>query len=69
MPVNKKAREMGVFDPGEIALFWRVFDATSLPSEDDDERERRASRIIANFAAGIRDEDELKELSRKPLGR
>ena len=69
MPVNKKAQELGVFDAEEIDLFWRVFDATTLPDEGGEDRERRASRIIANYTAGIRDEGELIELSRKPLGR
>ncbi|TIV13782.1 MAG: circularly permuted type 2 ATP-grasp protein, partial [Mesorhizobium sp.] len=34
-----------------------------------DEREALASRILANFMAGIQDEEELVSLSRLPLGR
>jgi len=69
MPVNRKAQEMGVFSASEIALFWRVFDQSKRPGETEAEREARASRIIANYMAGIEDEAELVSLSKKPLGR
>jgi hypothetical protein len=69
MPVERKAKEFGAFDQKEIALFWRVYDATRAIGESDVEAEHRASRIIANYAAGITDEAELIELSRRPLGR
>jgi hypothetical protein len=69
MPIHRKAQEMGVFSATEIALFRRVFDRSKQPGETDAEREARASRIIANYMAGIDDEEELVELSMKPLGR
>jgi hypothetical protein len=69
MPINRKAREMGVFSASEIALFRRVFDRSKVQGEKESDREARASRIIANYMAGIRDEDELASLSKKPLGR
>jgi hypothetical protein len=69
MPVERKAKEFGAFAPSEIALFWRVYDATKAAGESDAEANHRASRIIANYAAGITDEAELIELSRRPLGR
>jgi hypothetical protein len=59
----------GVFQPEEVALLIRVFDATSRKLENVSDREQRASRIIANYQLGIRDEAELIELSRQPLGR
>jgi hypothetical protein len=69
MPFNRRAGELGAFGPEEIALFWRVFDATRPPDETDQDADHRASRIIANYSAGISDEKELIELSRKPFGR
>ena len=69
MPVNKKASEFGTFDAKEIAMFWRIFDATKVDGETELDAEHRASRIIANYTAGIVDEAELAEMSRKPFGR
>lgn len=69
MPVDRKAQEKGIFSANEIALFWRVFDQSKVRDESESDREARASRIIANYMAGIRDEEELVSLSKKPLGR
>jgi hypothetical protein len=69
MPIHRKAQGMGVFSATEIALFRRVFDRSGQPGETEAEREARASRIIANYMAGIEDEAELIALSMKPLGR
>ena len=69
MPVSRKAKELGTFSPEEVELFWRVFDAAKMPGESESEAEFRAARIIATYSAGITDENELTELSRKPLGR
>jgi hypothetical protein len=69
MPIHRKAQEMGVFSATEIALFRRVFEGSGRPDETEAEREARASRIIANYMAGIEDEAELIALSMKPLGR
>lgn len=69
MPISRKAQEMGVFSASEVALFWRVFDQSKRLGETAAEQEARASRIIANYMAGIDDEAELVALSRKPLGR
>jgi hypothetical protein len=68
MPI-RKAAETSAFGPDEIAMFWRVFSAMKVERESEADAEHRASRIIANYEAGIRDEKELLELSRKPLGR
>ncbi len=67
MPIVRLTK--GVFTPEEIDFLSRVFQAGSAPKETEDQREHRASRIIANYVAGITDERELLELSRKPLGR
>ncbi|UCI06531.1 hypothetical protein [Mesorhizobium sp. B1-1-8] len=57
------------FTPEETARLGRVFEAGRVAGETEEQKEARASRIIANYMAGITDEAELLELSRKPLGR
>ncbi|TPN79643.1 hypothetical protein FJ987_14425 [Mesorhizobium sp. CU2] len=57
------------FTPDEIVMLGRVFDRGSIEGETAEQKEARASRIIANYMAGITDEAELIELSRRPLGR
>lgn len=69
MPIRKKLEDASVFRPVEIELLSRIFAETSVEGESAEDRERRASRIIANYQLGIRDEKELIELSRRPLGR
>ena len=50
-------------------MLERVFEQLKLDNQSPDAREAIASRIIANFMAGITDEDELVSLSKQPLGR
>lgn len=69
MPMRTKANEAGVFDPAEMALLGRVFDQLKLDDQSAGAREALASRIIANYMAGVTDEAELVSLSRRPLGR
>lgn len=71
MPMRKLLGEAAVFQPEEIDFLTKVFDATMFDGEDEAERENRASRIIANYQIGIRDEAELIELSTasRPLKR
>lgn len=69
MPMRQKLEEAGVFQPEEMDLLTRVFEATCPRFENVSDREQRASRIIANYQLGIHDEGELIELSRLPLGR
>ncbi|RWM08396.1 hypothetical protein [Mesorhizobium sp.] len=57
------------FTPDETAMFGRVFESGRVAGETEEQKQARASRIIANYMAGITDEAELVELSRKPLGR
>lgn len=57
------------FTPDETAMLGRVFDNGGVDGETAEQKEARASRIIANYMAGITDEAELMELSRRPLGR
>lgn len=67
--IHRKAREAGIFEPTEIGLLFRVFDLTQVINETGPEQEARASRIIANYMAGVVDEAELVSLSKQPLGR
>jgi hypothetical protein len=70
MPIKRAIdRSDGVFTPDELHLLQRVFDQLSKPGDVGELRDGLASRIIANFQAGIRDERELVSLSRQPLGR
>lgn len=69
MPIRRKAEEAGVFNPSEVALLGRVFDRLKFEGQSEHQREALASRIIANFEAGISDEDELASASKLPLGR
>jgi hypothetical protein len=69
MMIHRKATEAGIFKPAQIGLLGRVFDRTKVAGESPAEQEARASRIIANYMAGISDEDELIALSRQALGR
>lgn len=62
-------QDMRVFRPTELELLGRVFEATSFPEEDEQQREDRASRILAYYMLGITEEVELQGLSRHPLGR
>ncbi len=57
------------FTPEETAMLGRVFESGRVADETEVQKEARASRIIANYMAGITDEAELIELSRRPLGR
>lgn len=70
MPIKRAIDHTGgVFTPEDLELLQRVFQMASNPVDTDEQRDRCASRIVANFQAGIRDEQELVSLSRLPLGR
>lgn len=70
MPMERKMQEAGAFfTPSEVALLVQVFDQAKIAGETNAEKEKRASRIIANYMAGITTEEELISLSRQPLGR
>ncbi|RUZ76907.1 hypothetical protein EN943_15615 [Mesorhizobium sp. M7A.F.Ca.US.006.01.1.1] len=69
MPIRRKATEAGVLQPSELALLGRVFERLKVDGQSTDARDAIASRIIANFMAGVTDEAELVSLSRQPLGR
>ncbi|TIW62962.1 MAG: hypothetical protein E5V48_02550 [Mesorhizobium sp.] len=69
MPIRHKAEEAGIFEPDELALLRRVFDQLNADEQSPHAREAIASRIIANYMAGIKDEAELASLSKQPLGR
>ena len=69
MPIQRRATEVGIFDPAELVLLGRVFDKLKVGDQSADAREATASRVIANYMAGVVDEDELVSLSKLPLGR
>jgi hypothetical protein len=69
MPIQRRATEVGIFDAAELAMLGRVFDKLTSDSQSPDARETIASRIIANYMAGVVDEGELASLSKQPLGR
>jgi hypothetical protein len=70
MPIKRAIdRSGGVFTPDELQLLQAVFDQLSKPGDTEDARNGLASRIIANFQAGITDEEDLIALCRQPLGR
>ncbi|WP_189476338.1 MULTISPECIES: hypothetical protein [unclassified Mesorhizobium] len=67
MPITRLSK--GAFLPDEVTFLGRVLELGAGADETEEQRERRALRIIANYMAGITDERELAELSRRPLGR
>jgi hypothetical protein len=69
MPIRRKATEAGILQPPELKLLGRVFEQLKLDGQSPEAREALASRIIANYMAGVVDEAELVTLSRQPLGR
>ncbi|TGQ63511.1 MAG: hypothetical protein E5V49_00630 [Mesorhizobium sp.] len=69
MPIRHKAVDAGILQPEELALLSRVFDQLKSDDQSPDARDAIASRIIANYMAGIKDEAELASLSKRPLGR
>jgi hypothetical protein len=69
MPIHQRAREAGIFSASEVALLGRVFDKLKDEHQSPDQREALASRLLANYLAGIRDEGELLSVSKLPLGR
>ncbi|MDG4875197.1 hypothetical protein P9273_08815 [Mesorhizobium sp. WSM4935] len=69
MPIYKQAKEAGIFSSSDLALLGRVFDKLKNEHQSSERREALASRLLANYQAGIRDEDELLTASKLPLGR
>jgi hypothetical protein len=69
MPILPLADKQGIYRPEELDLLARVFSRLVNPKDGPEARERLASRVIGNFLAGIRDEEELATLSKQPFGR
>ncbi|PDQ21762.1 hypothetical protein CN311_07240 [Mesorhizobium sanjuanii] len=69
MAIRRRAKEAGIFDPSELALLGRIFEQLKLEGYSVGQNEALASRIIANYMAGVVDEAELASLSKQPLGR
>ncbi|PTE08497.1 hypothetical protein [Mesorhizobium helmanticense] len=68
MPTIPKIEKVRIFTPSEIRLFGRVFERAKRKGETEAHREALASRIVANYMAGITDEAELLAVSRQPRG-
>ncbi|MDG4875356.1 hypothetical protein P9273_09635 [Mesorhizobium sp. WSM4935] len=56
-------RESGFFSPSEVAPLGRVFEKLKDKYQSSEQREALASRLLANYPAGIRDEAELLSVS------
>ncbi|RUW45534.1 MULTISPECIES: hypothetical protein [unclassified Mesorhizobium] len=69
MPIRRKATEAGILEPEELVLLGRVFEQIKVNSQSKESLDALASRVIANYVAGVTDEAELVSLSRQPLGR
>ncbi|RWL45312.1 MAG: hypothetical protein EOR60_15330 [Mesorhizobium sp.] len=69
MPIYRRAKEAGVLSSSDVALLGRVFDKLKNEHQSPERREALASRLLANYLAGLRDEDELLAASKLPLGR
>ena len=69
MHVLKEARDTCVYDASELDLLGRVFSRLKKDGQSLEQREALASRIIANYTAGMIDEEELIAASQLPLGR
>ncbi|RWO42806.1 MAG: hypothetical protein EOS11_14545 [Mesorhizobium sp.] len=69
MPLRGRAEDSGVFNPSELALLGRVFDRLKVGAQSEKQRETLASRIMANYMAGVVDEEDLLSASKLPLGR
>ncbi|RWQ33602.1 MAG: hypothetical protein EOS21_29245 [Mesorhizobium sp.] len=69
MPVQRKAEAVGIFNSSEVVLLGRVFDRLKVDGQSEQQREVLASRILANYMAGVVDEEELLSASIQPLGR
>jgi hypothetical protein len=68
LDVNHR-RHGGVFGPTELDLFERVLAKLGWDKLGEPTRSSMAQRVMANYMAGIKDESELVETSRLPLGR
>ncbi|TPJ31506.1 hypothetical protein FJ425_00875 [Mesorhizobium sp. B2-7-2] len=69
MPIRQRAREAGIFSSSDLELLGRVFDKLKVEHQSPERREALASRLLANYLAGIREEAELLSVSKLPLGR
>jgi len=59
----------GAFHPAELDLLGRVLKRLRSGELDEAGRGALARRVMANYMAGIADEDELVTVSKQPLGR
>ena len=69
MRMQQGREHKGTFGPAELVMFAKVLDRLDIREFGEFDRQAMAHRVIANYMAGITDEDELVELSRRPLGK
>jgi hypothetical protein len=62
MPLNRRTEAVGIYGPRDVEFLRRVFDATAVSGESEEQRERRAELIVSYFTAGHTDEGQLIEL-------
>lgn len=60
----QRREHSGAFRPSELVLFSNVLDRLNAQKLDELDRQTMAQRVVANYIAGIRNEDELVEASR-----
>lgn len=69
MPSQERAMHDGSFRPSELELFDRVLTKLKVKEMSEAEQQALAQRVMANYMAGLIDEDELVNVSKLPLGR
>ena len=69
LPTSSARVAGGAFQPMELQMFGRILARLKCNELASTKREDLAQRVMANYMAGITDEDELVEVSRRPLGR
>jgi hypothetical protein len=69
MPAHARRQESGVFNPADLDLIDRVLKKLRSDELGEEKRRHLVQRVMANYMAGMTDEDELVEFSRRPLGR
>jgi hypothetical protein len=59
VPIYQQAKGGGIFSSSDLALLGREFDKLKNEHQSPERREALASRLLANYLPGIRDEAEL----------
>lgn len=62
MPIRRRAAQSGAVQPDDLEMLGRVFDATMLGEESEEQQENRAADILHFYKSGTTDEDALISL-------